>query len=204
MRIGPFFPLANLLPITVLGVLGLACVFVLRNHADFAGTSAYWGSISFIPLALYLGACQWRSHKMLAADHEVEREIIRAGLVVSAAERCARFWAFWFTVVVTTGFLIAIAVWATQALTWLKDKVWSPVTWASLVGWLPQVDNEWLTKIIVWLGNTNFGVVSIIMALVIAAPLAAINHRANLKVSKRRKQLASLKNRPISEYETPT
>ena len=197
----PFFPLANLLPLTVLTAIGVATVLLFLFCPEVSDLSVYWSALGFAPLIVYLGDCYRRAKRRTAVEHAVEREIIIADLRLLAAERCARFWAACFAIAAGAGFLAALLVWAYQIAIWYRAEVWAALTWNSAVGIAPTVGNAVLQRAIHWLGDTNLGVVAIVISLLIAAPLATFNHRANLTVRRRKKELGNLKKTPISSYE---
>lgn len=174
---------------------------IFRFRPEVAELSIYWSTLGFVPLVIYLGDCYRRASRLTAVEHAVEREIIIADLRVIAAERCARFWAACFAIAAGSGFLAALLVWAYQIAIWYRADVWTALTWNSAIGMAPTTDNAVLQRAIYWLGDTNLGVVAIVISLLIAAPLATFNHRANLTVRRRKKELGNLKKTPISSYE---
>lgn len=157
--------------------------------------------MGFLPLVLYLAVCFQRARNRVNVEQAVEREIIVADLRLLAAQRCARFWAAGFAVACGFAFLSALLVWAYQAATWYRADVWLPLSWNSAVGLVPNPSSVALQKVVLWLGDTNLGVVAILLGLLIAAPLASFNHNANLTVRRRKKELATYKKTPVSSYE---
>tara|TARA_R110000782_G_scaffold39515_10_gene91707 strand:+ start:127 stop:732 length:606 start_codon:yes stop_codon:yes gene_type:complete len=197
----PIIPLARLVPLAVLASLGLSGILLVRYKPELLGLPQYWSGLGFLPLFYYLVRCYQRARQRIAGENAVEREIIIADFRVIAAERCARFWAACFALVTGSAFLIALLVWAYQGAVWFRAETWVALTWNSALGLAPTTGDAGLQKIIHWLSDTNLGVVAIIIGLLIAAPLANINHKANLKVRRCKKELAALKKMPISNYE---
>ena len=197
----PIIPLAKLVPLAILTSLGLSGILLFRYNPERLGLPLYWSCLGFLPLLLYLASCYQRARQRIAVDNAVEREIIIADFRVIAAERCARFWAACFALVTGSAFLIALLVWAYQGAVWFRADSWVALTWNSVLGFAPNTGDAGLQKIIYWLSDTNLGVIAIIVGLLIAAPLANINHKANLKVRRCKKELAAFKNMPISAYE---
>ncbi len=181
--------------------LGISGALLLVYRPEFSAIHPYWSGLGFLPLLLYLGACFQQERKRINVEIAVEREIIIADLRLIAAHRCARFWAAGFAVACGSAFLAALLVWAYQAATWYRTDVWRPLTWNSVLGLVPNTGNAGLQKVIHWLSDTNLGVVAIVLGLLIAAPLASLNHNANLTVHRRKKELATYKKTPVSSYD---
>jgi len=97
-------------------------------------------------------------------------------------------------IAVSTG-VTTLAIWAYQAWLWHSESDWIAVTWHSVAGIIPQSDYASLQRLLYWLADTNIGVVVLIIGLLVAAPLAAINWRSNNKAKFRRNEWVNLKKR---------
>lgn len=186
------FPLAKLTPLGALSSIALISALFTLNTDDVANA---WLAIGVLPLILYLAYCHFQARKLLLAETGREREIVRAGFVVTAAERAARFWGVLFSSIIVATGAITAGLWAYQGFLWYEEGRWIPVTWFGVTGVLPSPENVYLQRLAHWLADTNMGVVVLIAGLLLAAPLAAIHWRSNNKAKFRRNDLASLKNR---------
>ena len=154
-----------------------------------------WAAIGLLPLFAYLGNCHFRAHKMVLAEQGREREIVKLGLIAMVADRSARFWGFLFATIAISTWITTLMIWVYQAWLWYRLGHWTPVTWLTVVGVIPQTDHSYLHRLFYWLADTNFGVAVLIIGLSVAAPLAAISWRSNNKAKFRRNDLINLKKR---------
>jgi hypothetical protein len=186
------FPLARLGPLAILFVLaGTAAAFVFAIDA----IDDNWAWAGVVPLLAYLGHCYYRQRRLIRADFGREREIVKMGFVVMAADRSARFWGVMFSSVAIVTAVSAVGIWAYQLyLSYLAGR-WVPITWHAVVGMLPHNDSALVQRFAYWLGDTNFGAVVLIAGLLIAAPLAAIGWRSNNKAKFQHNELSNLKKR---------
>lgn len=192
MRNTPIFPLAKLGPLGFLTAVAAVSAAIIFAAAEIPGT---WAALGLLPLLTYLGYCHFRARKMVLAEQGREREIVRQSFVATVADRSARFWGFLFATIAISTCITAVAIWAHQAWLWYREGDWTSVTWLTVVGVIPQTDYSYLRRLLYWLADTDFGVVVMIIGLIIAAPLAAINWRSNNKAKFRRNDLRNLKKR---------
>jgi len=199
-----FFPLAKLAPLVLLVIVAVAsAVYILKSDEL---TNA-WATAGSLPLVAYLAAVHLRARKLLLAEQGREREIVHADLVATAAQRTARFWTvlfsivarrFWtvlFSIVASITCLAALSAWVFQIWLWYKNDHWVALTWNSLIGIIGHDQHIYVQRLLYWLGDTNIGALILIGGALIAAPLAAINHKSLLKAKRRKLDLASLKRR---------
>jgi hypothetical protein len=142
-----------------------------------------------------LAIVHFRARALLLAEQGREREIVRADLVATAAQRTARFWTVLFSIVASITCLAALSAWAFQIWLWYKNDHWVALTWNSLIGIIGHDQHIYVQRLLYWLGDTNIGALILIGGALIAAPLAAINHKSLLKAKRRKLDLASLKRR---------
>lgn len=188
----PIIPLARLGPLAILiAFAGAAAAIVLRID----DVNASWAFGGLVPLLVYLGHSFFRARRLIYADTGREREIIKMGFIVMAADRAARFWGLLFSAVAIATGIASAGIWAYQGYLCYVEQRWVPVTWHAVTGVHPLSNDENLQQILFWMGDTNFGSVVLICGLLIAAPLAAISWRSNNKAKFRRNDLASLKRR---------
>jgi hypothetical protein len=188
----PIIPLARLAPIAILSALaGIVAAIVLSIDT----LNDRWGWSGLVPLLVYIGHCYYRERRLILADTGREREIVKMGLVVMAADRAARFWGVMFSTVATATAIATAGIWMYQGYLCYLEQRWVPLTWNAVTGMLPLSNNEILQRIFYWLGDTNFGSVVLIAGLLMAAPLAAISWRSNNKAKFRRNDLSHLKRR---------
>jgi len=188
----PIIPLARPGPLAILLIFaGVAAASALSVDA----IDDLWAWAGLSPLLVYLGYCYYRERRLIQAEVGREREIVRMELVVVAADRAARFWAFMFSSVAVATAIAAFGVWAYQGYLCFLERHWVPLTWNNVVGILPLSESVFVQRLLYWLGDTNFGAVVLITGLVIAAPLAAIGWRSNNKAKFRRNALSNLKKR---------
>ena len=154
-----------------------------------------WAIAGLLPLVAYLAAVHFRARKLLLAEQGREREIVHADLVATAAQRTARFWTVLFSIVASITCLAAVSAWAFQIWLWYKNDHWVALTWNSIVGIIGHDQHIYVQRLLYWLGDTNIGALILIGGALIAAPLAAINHKSLLKAKRRKLDLASLKRR---------
>ena len=188
----PLFPLAKPATLgTLIAVAVAAAWYILRTSqiADF------WAGSGILPLFLYLGYCHFKARKMILAEQGREREIVEMGFVAMAADRMARIWSVLFGFVAVSICTTTLAVWIYQAWIWHRDGNWSSLTWRSATGLIPLSSNEHLQRLYYWLGDTNLGVVIMVVGLLIAAPIVAVNSIYQHKAKLRRKDLTNLKRR---------
>jgi hypothetical protein len=69
------------------------------------------------------------------------------------------------------------------------------ITWNSVIGIIGQDQHVYVQRLLFWLGDTNIGAVILIVGALIAAPLAAINHKSLHKAKLRKLDLGNLKRR---------
>lgn len=187
-----FFPLAKLAPLLLLIIVAVAsAAFVLKSDA----LATAWATAGLLPLVAYLAAVHFRARALLFAEQGREREIVRADLVATAAQRTARFWTVLFSIVASITCLAALSAWAFQIWLWYKNDHWVALTWNSLIGIIGHDQHIYVQRLLYWLGDTNIGALILIGGALIAAPLAAINHKSLLKAKRRKLDLASLKRR---------
>jgi hypothetical protein len=132
---------------------------------------------------------------LIVAEQGREREIVEMGFVAMAADRMARVWSVIFGFVAISICTTTLAVWLYQAWTWYRDGDWSPITWLSATSVIPFSDNGYLQRLYYWLGDTNLGVIVLVVGLIIAAPIVAINSNYQQEAKLRRKDLTNLKRR---------
>lgn len=186
------FPLAKLAPSAVLAAIAFTSALYISNTAEIPNV---WIGAGLLPLVLYLAACHRRARQLLLAEKGREREIVHSGFVVLAAQRAARFWGVLFaSIVITTG-VTSVAFWVYQGYLYYTEDRWIPLTWFSVTGVLPVIENTYLQRLSHWLADTNMGVVILVLGLLLAAPIAAIHWRSNNKAKFRRNDLANLKKR---------
>jgi hypothetical protein len=188
----PIFPLAKLGPLGLLTAVAAVSAAAIVAAEELPRT---WAAIGLLPLCAYLGNCYFRARKMVLAEQGREREIVRLGFVSIVADRSARFWGFLFATIAISTIITTLAIWAYQAWLWYREGDWTSVTWQTVVGVTPQTSHSYLHRMFYWLADTNFGVVVLIVGLLVAAPLAAINWRSNNKAKFRRNDLTNLKKR---------
>ena len=187
-----FFPLAKLAPLVLLVIVAVAsAVYILKSDEL---TNA-WAIAGLLPLVAYLAAVHLRARKLLHAEQGREREIVHADLVATAAQRTARFWTVLFSIVASITCLAALSAWVFQIWLWYKNDHWVALTWNSLIGIIGHDQHIYVQRLLYWLGDTNIGALILIGGALIAAPLAAINHKSLLKAKRRKLDLASLKRR---------
>ncbi len=192
MRNTPIFPLAKLGPLGLLTTVAVVSVAFILSIGELAKA---WSGVGLLPLLAYLGYCYFRARKMILAEQGRERDIVRQGFVAMAADRSARFWGFLFAIIAVSTCVTTLVIWAYQAWLWHRESDWIAVTWLSVVGVIPQSDYAYLQRLFYWLGDTNIGVVVLIVGLLIAAPLVAVHHQSNHKAKLRRRDLVNLKKR---------
>jgi len=192
MKSTPIFPLARLGPLGFLTLIAIVTALIVQIGDRFA---IAWAGMGLLPLVSYLGYVYLRARKLILAEQGRERDIVRMGLVVMAAERAARFWSLLFSVVVIATGVFTAAIWGYQGFLSYVGNRWVPLTWQSVVGFMPNTEHAVLQRLFFWLSDTNFGVVVLIGGLLLAAPLAAINWRSNNKAKFRRNDLGNLKKR---------
>ena len=186
------FPLAKLAPLGILSAIALiSTLFVISTDKLANG----WIAIGLLPLILYLATCHIQARQQLLADTGREREIVRAGFVVMAAERAVQFWGAMFSSIVVATGAITAGIWSYQGFLWYEESRWIPMPWFAVTGVLPSLENTYLQRLVHWLADTNMGVVVLILGLLLAAPLAAVHWRSNNKAKFRRNDLANLKKR---------
>lgn len=196
MKNTPLFPLAKLGPLGFLTAAGLiGTLFTLRSP-QFANIENYWVGLCLLPLVLYLGNCHYRARRLINAEQGAERVIIKKGFAVMVANRAARFWASVFSVIAGSTCIAAVIAWGYQAYLWYRDGVWMPLTWLSIGGEIPQTDFAYVQRLLFWLGDTNIGVMILVVGLLLAAPIAAVNTRAEQKARLRKRELTNLKKTP--------
>ena len=187
-----FFPLAKLTPLVLLVIVAVAsAAYVLKSDA----LAPTWAIAGLLPLVAYLAAVHLRARKLLLAEQGREREIVHADLVATAAQRTARFWTVLFSIVASITCLAALSAWVFQIWLWYKNDHWVALTWNSLIGIIGHDQHIYVQRLLYWLGDTNIGALILIGGALIAAPLAAINHKSLLKAKRRKLDLASLKRR---------
>jgi hypothetical protein len=187
-----FFPLAKLAPLLLLIIVAVAsAAFVLKSDA----LATAWATAGLLPLVAYLAIVHFRARALLLAEQGREREIVRADLVATAAQRTARFWTVLFSMVAGITCIAALAAWVFQVWLWYKNDYWVALTWNSLIGIIGHDQHIYVQRLLYWLGDTNIGALILIGGALIAAPLAAINHKSLLKAKRRKLDLASLKRR---------
>lgn len=192
MRNTPIFPLAKLGPLGLLTSVAAVSAAIIVAAEELPRA---WAAIGLLPLFAYLGHCYFRARKMVLAEQGREREIVRLGFIAMVADRSARFWGFLFaTIAISTG-ITTLVIWAYQAWLWYREGDWISVTWLTVVGVIPHTSHSYIHRLLYWLADTNFGVVVLIVGLLVAAPLAAINWRSNNKAKFRRNDLVNLKKR---------
>ena len=192
MKKTAFFPLAKLGPLTFLVTVAAICgVYVLRSNEYANG----WSALGLLPLALYLLFVHLRARKLLGAEHGREREIVQYDLIATAARRNANFWTGLFTVVAGSTGIAALSVWTYQAWLWYTGGHWAPITWNSTFGVVGHGQHRVVQTVLYWIGDTNVGALVLITGAVIAAPLAAINHRSLHRAKLRKLDLVNLKRR---------
>ena len=196
MKNTPLFPLAKLGPLGFLTATGLiGALFILRSP-QIPDIENYWAGLCLLPLVLYLGNCHYRARKLINAEHGAERAIIKKGFALMVADRSARFWAGVFSVITGSTCIAAIIAWGYQAYLWYREDAWLPLTWLSIGGELPRTDFSYVQRLFFWLGDTNIGVIILVVGLLLAAPFAAVNTRAEQKARLRKRELTNLKKRP--------
>ncbi len=188
----PFFPLANLVPLGFLATVAATSASYVLSSEELAKA---WAGIGLLPLLAYLGYCHFRARKRLLAEHGREREIVALGFIALVADRAARFWGFLFATVAIATCVMTLLIWAYQGWLWFRGGAWMSVTWTSIVGFIPQIDNGYLQRFLYWLGDTNFGVVVLITGLTLAAPLVTVHQKSSRKAKLRQKDVVNLKKR---------
>jgi hypothetical protein len=188
----PLFPLAKPGAISALIVIAVLVAKYILGANKFADI---WAGSGILPLFLYLGYCHFNARKMILAEQGREREIVEMGFVAMAADRMARVSSVLFGFVAVSIFTTTLAVWIYQAWIWHRNSNWSPLTWRSATGLIPLSSNEQLQRMYYWLGDTNLGVVILVVGLLIAVPIVAINSIYQHKAKLRRKDLINLKRR---------
>jgi hypothetical protein len=192
LKISPLFPLAKLGPLALFtGIAVISGGYVVTSDE----LVNYWVAASILPLAVYLGFSHFRARKRLLAENGREREIIQADLAEIAAHRTARFWTTIFAVLAITTCTLALCAWSYQLWLWYREDRWIAVTWHAVAQNVAQFENVYLQRLYYWLGDTNLGAAIMIVGLLTAVPLVAINHRSLQKAKRRQKELGSLKRR---------
>ena len=192
MKQTAFFPLAKLAPLTLLTVVAVASAAYILESDKYANA---WAAAGLIPLTLYLVTVHLRARKRLIAEQGREREIVQFDLNAIAASRTARFWTITFSVVAGSTCIAALSAWAYQVWLWYESDHWVAITWNSIIGIIGQDQHAYVQRLLYWLGDTNIGAVILIVGALIAAPLAAINHKSLHKAKLRKLDLANLKRR---------
>jgi hypothetical protein len=188
----PIFPLANLGPLGVLTAIAAASALYILGTSGVANA---WAAAGLLPLAVYLGLCHRRARRIVNAEIGREREIVVMDFVALAAERAARFWNLLFSATIAATGVLSVAIWAYQGfISYVGDR-WIHLTWLEVLPNIQRAENEYLNRLIYWIGDTNLGVVVLIIGLLLAAPLAAISWRSNNKARIRRNELGNLKKR---------
>jgi len=192
MKQTAFFPLAKLAPLTLLTVVAVASAAYILESDKYANA---WAAAGLIPLTLYLVTVHLRARKRLIAEQGREREIVQFDLNAIAASRTARFWTITFSVAAGSTCIAALSAWAYQVWLWYESDHWVAITWNSIIGIIGQDQHAYVQRLLYWLGDTNIGAVILIVGALIAAPLAAINHKSLHKAKLRKLDLANLKRR---------
>jgi hypothetical protein len=191
-RIRPIFALARLGPLGFLtAVAAVSAAVILAGEA----VPRAWTPIGLLPLLTYLGYCYFRARRMVLAEQDREREIVRSGFVAMVADRSAHFWGFLFATITVSTCTTAVAIWAYQGWLWYRLGDWKSLTGYTVVGVVPQTDFAYLQRLLYWLADTNFGVVVLVAGLLIAAPLAAVHQKSSHKAKLRHRDLINLKKR---------
>ncbi len=184
--------MARLGPLGVLTTIGaISALYILTTDQ----VQNAWAAAGLLPLTIYLGYCHARARKIVLAETGREREIVEMGFAVTVADRAARFWSFLFSATVTSTGVVCVAIWAYQGFISYVEGRWVSLTLFAMLPEIQRTDHVLLNRAIYWLSDTNFGVVVLILGLLIAAPLAAINWRSNNKAKFRRNDLRNLKKR---------
>jgi glucose-6-phosphate-specific signal transduction histidine kinase len=154
-----------------------------------------WIAAGFLPLGIYLGVCHQRARKIILAEVGREREIVEMSFVSMAADRAAQFWNLLFSSVAITTGVIVTAIWGYQGFLSYVEGRWIPLTLFAVLPDIQPTDYALLNRLIYFFGDTNLGVGVLIVGLILAAPLAAIQWRSNNKAKFRRNDLGNLKKR---------
>ena len=192
MKKTSIFPLATLGPLGALTTVAAISALYILTTGQLAKS---WVVLGFLPLAIYLARCHLRARKIVRAESGREREIVEMNFVSMAADRAARFWNLLFSAVTITTGVIVTAIWGYQGFLSYVEGRWIPLTLFATLPDIQRTDNELLNRLVYFLGDTNLGVVVLIVGLLLAAPLAAISWRSNNKAKFRRNDLGNLKKR---------
>jgi len=186
------FPLAKLGPLGILTAIALIGALYILITGQIAMA---WIAAGFLPLSIYLGVCHQRARKIILAEVGREREIVEASFISMAADRAAQFWNLLFSSVAITTGVIVTAIWGYQGFLSYVEGRWIPLTLFAVLPDIQPTDYALLNRLIYFFGDTNLGVGALIVGLLLAAPLAAIQWRSNNKAKFRRNDLGNLKKR---------
>jgi glucose-6-phosphate-specific signal transduction histidine kinase len=186
------FPLAKLGPLGILTAIALIGALYILITGQIAKA---WIAAGFLPLGIYLGVCHQRARKIILAEVGREREIVEMSFVSMAADRAAQFWNLLFSSVAITTGVIVTAIWGYQGFLSYVEGRWIPLTLFAVLPDIQPTDYALLNRLIYFFGDTNLGVGVLIVGLILAAPLAAIQWRSNNKAKFRRNDLGNLKKR---------
>ena len=172
-------------------IAAISALYIL--YTDQIGN--IWAATGLLPLAIYLGICHAKARRIVLAETGREREIVEMGFVVTVAERAARFWNLIFSAITISTGVVCAAIWAYQGILSYVEGRWIPLTLFGTVPDIQRTDYILLNRVIYWLGDTNLGVVVLLVGLILAAPIAAVGWRSNNKAKFRRNDLTNLKKR---------
>lgn len=192
MKKTSIFPLAKLGPLGILTAIALIGALYILITGQIAKA---WIAAGFLPLGIYLGVCHQRARKIILAEVGREREIVEMSFVSMAADRAAQFWNLLFSSVAITTGVIVTAIWGYQGFLSYVEGRWIPLTLFAVLPDIQPTDYALLNRLIYFFGDTNLGVGVLIVGLILAAPLAAIQWRSNNKAKFRRNDLGDLKKR---------
>lgn len=192
MKKTSIFPLAKLGPLGILTAIALIGALYILITGQIAMA---WIAAGFLPLSIYLGVCHQRARKIILAEVGREREIVEASFISMAADRAAQFWNLLFSSVAITTGVIVTAIWGYQGFLSYVEGRWIPLTLFAVLPDIQPTDYALLNRLIYFFGDTNLGVGALIVGLLLAAPLAAIQWRSNNKAKFRRNDLGNLKKR---------
>ncbi|NCF72211.1 MAG: hypothetical protein GWP67_01790 [Gammaproteobacteria bacterium] len=192
MKKTSIFPLAKLGPLGILTAIALIGALYILITGQIAKA---WIAAGFLPLGIYLGVCHQRARKIILAEVGREREIVEMSFVSMAADRAAQFWNLLFSSVAITTGVIVTAIWGYQGFLSYVEGRWIPLTLFAVLPDIQPTDYALLNRLIYFFGDTNLGVGVLIVGLILAAPLAAIQWRSNNKAKFRRNDLGNLKKR---------
>ena len=192
MKKTSIFPLAKLGPLGILTAIALIGALYILITGQIAKA---WIAAGFLPLGIYLGVCHQRARKIILAEVGREREIVEMSFVSMAADRAAQFWNLLFSSVAITTGVIVTAIWGYQGFLSYVEGRWIPLTLFAVLPDIQPTDYALLNRLIYFFVDTNLGVGVLIVGLLLAAPLAAIQWRSNNKAKFRRNDLGNLKKR---------